>query len=229
MWLIQKEVQNIYIGEYKWWKPWANTLLYLPLKEDLLDHSQYNRTITQTGTITKDSTWYKFGASWASYLYSSNFNWPNICTLSVWSKKTWNGSYHAVVANKYYGSHRNPYITTNLIYGNRSNYIQFECVNTSNTVYSYTSNIDTYNAWHHFVWVYTWTKYYLYIDWVKNLEYNVSWNLLSTNSWFYVGDYVWDSPNQYFVWNISEVIFEDKAWTAQEISDYYNSTKAIYA
>ena len=81
------------------------------------------------------------------------------------------------------------------------------------------------------------TRYYLVAVIKDNVSYSyINWNLIhsqsysnSATSWNLflngTGNY---SSNYYTSWRISELIIENKARTATEISNYYNWTKANY-
>jgi hypothetical protein len=76
----------------------------------------------------------------------------------------------------------------------------------------------------------TWNK--IYKDGVlQTLSYvrgNSSSHLTSSYSFTKILLWRQNSWTNYFQWNLSNCILEDRVWTAEEISDYYNSTKANY-
>lgn len=61
----------------------------------------------------------------------------------------------------------------------------------------------------------------LIYSWTTSLSIPSSWNTS-------IGYTTYSSTTEYFNGNMSELILEDKARTAQEISNYYNSTKSNY-
>ena len=49
-----------------------------------------------------------------------------------------------------------------------------------------------------------------------------------TPQYFAIWNIADGSLNRHFQWGMSNVIVENKTWTQQEISDYFDSTKSLY-
>ena len=80
------------------------------------------------------------------------------------------------------------------------------------------------DVWTHLVCVYSSGTYNLYVNGVAWNSY--SWTV-ELDSWVIRVWYGATNENKHY-WQISELIIENKAWTGQEISDYFDLTKADY-
>lgn len=221
-----------FAGGGGWRQPWANTLLYLPLQTDAIDQSGNNRW-------TYD-TWVTYTTVW--WVASANFSW--------WKVTITNDFINTSLSEKTISA----WVYTNFAAANNDMYI-FYCCEYSNgftafTFLSWTTYIDswiwwpnlsldtpnssyTQNQWFHIVTTCKdWTNNNkIYINWQQVAQWNGTsnprWNTSATfNQWVYIW---WSSNNSELLnGNISEFILEDKARTAQEVSDYYNQTKSLY-
>lgn len=211
------------------WMPWANTLAYYPLDatNQLNDMSWNNYTLTQ-------NTWYTFGTyagvscvsmTWDannSYLSSSSVpNGDNRTALARIYCTRWNYWNQAVVCTwvSYMTDIIGMWVSQNKWYVSDRK--------TADT--SWTTNVINGRHLLAFTWT-SWSWIKLYVDWVLEAT---SWNYTrSTSTSFTIGSKTYtDSGSQWtepYQWYISNVIYEDKIWTAQEISDYYDQTKANY-
>jgi len=83
--------------------------------------------------------------------------------------------------------------------------------------------------WHHFIVRYDWANIKLFIDAIEVYSKAVTTNLSADVNaplifWAY-----WSTPTwQWLYWKIDEVIIEDRAWTAEEILNYYNKSQERY-
>ena len=221
----EKILKNIYIGEYGW-KPWANTLFYYPLVENANDTSWNNRNWTASNTTFSSSNWAYF-----RWWYSAWSNWYVITpTFTMWSTytiNTWLKAAETLSWNKEIDIHRrwtwgNLYV---LFYIN-SSMIRCTLGNWSNYGSDITSSYSLDTSWHNVVLVREWWNVKIYIDWQQLASWNSTYS--SDPQYFYIGndasnvaEYAWSS---YF----KDYIMENKAQTAQEITDYYNQTKSNY-
>jgi len=216
----EKILKNIYIGEYGW-KPWSNTVAYYPLKEDVLDHSWNWVTLTNTQYLSKQSLWYSWVASqWIAYSYIELwFTNQDAKFISMWVKvnsSSWNTEVWTLY--KYGMSEYSPSHYDNSSISNKF----YLFTNSSYYVWA-TSNWLTFNEWHHITIWYDWSKVVISKDWVQETLYNWSWY----DFWNQVVlCWIWSRGNANYT--LSECIVETVARTAQEISDYYNLTKANY-
>ena len=214
---------NMVYKKKKWWKPWANTVAYFPLKTDLLDHWPNEYSMTNLWGVTiSDWAWY---FNWSSRLYKTDISsWlplsTNPKTISLWVKQiSW-------VTHcwfwRMYTTYNNQSFTLCMV----SWKLGFS---TWWWGYDYASSITPSSSqWYYCVASYDWTTWKHYVNWTQvnswTLSTNTSWTTLclwassDTRSWY----------ENYFKWYLSEVIIENKARTAEEISDYYNQTKSNY-
>jgi hypothetical protein len=63
---------------------------------------------------------------------------------------------------------------------------------------------------------------------VNNTLYTSGSVLTKADWWLGIWYTWWGSSSDRLSWEISEFILEDRAWTATEISDYFNATKSNY-
>jgi hypothetical protein len=189
------------------WKPWANTVMYFPFKEDQTDKI-WSATINVTWT--KDSViWYTFDKQWDLLVN----NRPTTCRfVSVWVR--YNQSHWAYV--------QAPWTYIGQILYNfshwESSYVKKFQIQTarSNWTLSTEQNTTTW-VWYHLAMWYDWSKVVAYLNWSKVWETTVS----AYTSWTMR---FWCDINE----TVSEYIWESVCWTAQEVSDYYNQTKSNY-
>lgn len=197
--------------------PWANTIAYFPLKDDILDQT-WNLTLTH-GTMTKATVgynvtgWAKVTTNWAVYYM---WGWCNV-----------QQGYDAYVA---ICTCDNPEM--GYYYKHVESKLNHQCY------VAYNSSFDVSNAsvviWensrHHYAISYSWGKSCVYIDGVKRVEYNwIGYNFWNMAYLFSTWSGGWQTPNSWSgVAYISDYILESVWWTDQEVADYYNSTKSNY-
>jgi hypothetical protein len=212
-----------WMGGGGWYTPTANTVAYFPFIDDALDHSWNNYTLIST-SITQQSLGY---LAWG------------ICKVQLWNTtvKTVMGyiniqSYQASQADHYVECfrHSNYYVQYYKYHWGDSSLTNKFVVFTNS---SYSSDTGSYTLntweWHHIALVNDIenSKTYGYADGVKIFEWAWAYNF-NISDVFLRADR--DSSNTPKTWTalLSECIIEDKAWTAQEIQDYYNNTKSTY-
>ena len=201
-----------------WWQPWANTVLYVPLKLDLLDHWPNSITLNNTGVSLVPSqasidVWYFDGNSFLSGWALSSF-WD--FHVSVWVKLSSTNLSQFVFAWLNSGDIFLGYQT----YWWNKIWIGRNGIAWDNTT-SYTLSMNTW--------------YLLSFDrqW-SSLTFSVNTNVIWTHSnsrsyptawWFEIGnDGAWNT----ITWYMSDVIIESVWWTTQENLEYYNLTKSNY-
>ena len=221
----EKELQNAYIGEYpERWQPWANTIAYYPLTSSStvndLSWNGYNLTNYNTVTFWAESgsgnvDCAKFSRNNWIYKSWSLFTWNPTFTVSIWSK----------MDNTSYG-----WINMRWFWRSSSNYWFWIWIRNGSELYTWVwsndkntwATVDT--GWHHVVFAYSSWSWTVYLDWTAVYNWTWSPNIQNNNTAIWANAAPWDWWSGY----LSEAIFEDKARTAQEVSDYYNQTKAIY-
>ena len=203
-----------------WWQPWANTLAYYPLTSTttIYEQSWKNKDLTNTWVTFWTYQWVDCAyLPWDEFLYNTSqywLSWP--FTVSLWAYYVWFTSMYA----------QNP-----RFYGDSNWNIGIRVVGSSRVIWynpkgwSTTTRV-TENSWANYIVTYDGTNCKLYIN---------STNVDTTaKSWYtYTDRYLWigkfyQSWTDYWKWWVSEFIMENKARTAQEVSDYYDRTKANY-
>lgn len=199
------------------WKPWANTVAYYELNGDANDSSGN-------------------GYNWTP----SNITYT---TLTSWIKvATFNGSNSKIqIANPLINSLSN--FTINVWISRNNTTFLWNVVNNQTSDYDW-AFIDNYN-WNLRVAVWWWSATNYSLN--ANTRVNVILTYASGSIKEYInGSYYWGETHTYsnwtnmtiwcrgnsndrrWNWYISKVILENKARTADEISAYYNQTKAKY-
>jgi hypothetical protein len=200
--------------DQQWWQPWANTIAYFPFETDILDHSG--------NSVTLNTSWYTYTQQAVGYLFVGNwwlgFNDSSVKFINVWmniqtqTTPFGNGAYMNGGGLCYSAWHSQSRL--------RGVFVRY--INQSSTDVSNKTNLSSW--WHNFAIGYDDTATKCYLD----------WELFWTSSWlpYSFGNEVWlfscwgNSNNSSAI--ISQWIIEDTERTAQEVSDYYNSTKANY-
>ena len=235
MWLVQNELLNAYIWEYSRWIPNENTIAYYPLTSTTTNTDTVNsRNLTTFWWVTYEtlSSWLSVARLSGSSSWNSNklitwsYTWYNIWTISLWAKPESN-----------WWSLTNKYILVRTWSGS-TNFLDIftawawvYCVRwkkTSSSDRSYNSTVSPIvdGNWHHFLVSSSTSSIQLYIDWSFVWEDTSTATSLSTSASLYI----WSNDDSYYgyKWLMSNVIIEDKARTATEISDYYDQTKWDY-
>ena len=208
-----------------WWQPWVNTLLYCPLNSTDTYTDQSGNNVQTTSSWVSfwmyqwvDCAYFDFKWSHKILIPAIAWTFPNM-TMSVWSYMTNNDAVTQIFMTEWNN--------TNLSLQPSSSW-QLQSQTYDGTDH-YITDGNGLNAWHHnlIVWDY-WTSYF-YVDW--QLIWGNSGSSI-TNMYISDGALWWHSQNNSSIfaywWYLSKAILEDKTRTAQEISDYYDQTKADY-
>lgn len=222
---------DVYLNElkeaYLWysWKPNSNTVVYRPLKEDFKDYSWNWYDLTSNGTITLTTlNWAKCSkSSWGSaYLQSTTVplpSWSSARTISMRYAEVTSSSTHYMFM---YGEATSP----KLFWLNTSSW---------NFRFNYgwnlwTSYYVTLNQWA--LYTITWWSWTLKIYVNGNQELSTtsySLNTTAVSSTYTCRLFNRNNNTSYpSTWYLSDVIVENKVWSASEILDYYNDNKASY-
>ena len=245
---VKKEVKEIYYGTAtwtrkiksvylwtsswfqkirpSWWEPSNHTRLYMPMKTDLLDNSQYHITLTWNNKVTLENWFWKFTAkywtsNWVSYIAWNLWNMTDT-TLSMWIK-FWSPS-STSQTTMYPFQMWDSWVQWRLVYDvswkslwfNEWAYKKWD--KTSITVWTWYHVLFTFASW----WLFKW-----YINNTKIVEYSSTYQQWKQ----FVLWWLWTpSPDlfSWFTWYMSEVIIEDKIRTDKEITSYYNKLKPNY-
>jgi hypothetical protein len=224
----------IYTEEQEW-QPWANTLAYYPLETDTNDYSWNGRNMTNSWITFSDGVWVFNGSSMATVTGSGwNINKPNM-TIQARFKcnySTTNKSYTIVSRwENSPSSNSNVCYMMALNYSSGTTYIMSWFAKWSDTSYNpwYFAHSISKNVWYLMTLVNeNWNSQKLYLNGTQIASSNVITQQNINSIPLVIWNTYYRSNQTYFVGNVSNVILEDKARTAQEISDYYNLTKTNY-
>lgn len=220
----------IFNTEYKsykeWWQPWANTILYMPLDSTntTTDLSSNHNDWTINWTVNFwTNLWVDCGAflnsGYITIPYSSSMATSNI-TISCWCAiVSWYSSNNWwIIAKTALTWWHWAYHIANM------NNLRFNINQDSATVIW--NGFSGNNVWTNIVWTYDGTTLKLYSNnsflGDTSYTYNISGDTNQLVLWAYY------SSTYKMNWYLSKVIVENKVWTADEISEYYNWTKWNY-
>ena len=222
-------INMVYKKKWKW-KPWANTLLYLPLESDTNDYSGNNRTTSASNISFTTVGWvpsaHVGSTGWISvspdtFITHDTPYKTNSVLIYVTSQTTSSNRYIFEWAKQ------NAYHFWWLLVGNSSNF-EFG----SNSTWANTYSWITANSWIHLVHtIWDW-QIKLYINWaLVNTQTYSTWypwgnwsnSFQQSQTIFNTRNGVWQS--QALNWNARELIFEQALWSADDVSNYYNWIK----
>ena len=220
------------MGVYLWnneWLPWENTIAYYPLDSNTTvnDASRNNRNLTNNGTTFWVYQWVDSGYINGN-MYFTWISTPSNITINIrYNLRHKSENYHLIAWLRYGVSNTNAYwLLMTGEFAGRPNWqwfwIQYNNSSTADNYYWLTNwMISTEWVWYNWVLTYDWATLKIYTNWV--LSTSASSSMSNARDTIML----WWSPENSQV-NLSNVIFEDKVRTADEISNYYNSTKANY-
>ena len=239
--LKEKPLKNAYIGEV--WTPWSNTIMYLPLEKDWNDYSGNNHNLTWNWTPTYTTSW---GTKNVLNLNGSTL-WKiaNLSgtytdyTFNVWCKPTnITTTWQEIFDNtKSINDVPNDSVYFNFNWTSQGwwkidfafQYRPNGWTNTYQNVYG-TAN-RTANTWYNVVITSTSSWIKIYVNWTQIASNSTTWAIVLDSGY----NFIWGRYTNYtqvynnrFIGYMSEFIFEDKTWTAQEISHYFDLTKSNY-
>lgn len=200
------------------WRPWENTIAYIPMRDDIIEKSGNssftNYSVTNT-TINGIKCWYFNGSARLETNIPSFSNVNH--TFNLWYKRNW-WSFAWFLSSNPCGVY-----AWEVFWYNNNNQLVYENYPSSSWFRSIVWTVSTQSDWHNLC--FSWGN--IYCDWV----------LLASNSGSFGGNYnftiwwhtTWSScTRQFITWYMSELIIESVVRTAQEIANYYNQTKSNY-
>ena len=205
-----------------WWKPWANTLAWYKLNWNANDSSWNGNNGTPTNISYVTDNW----------IQVANFTWWYITIPSLWVLST---SLTVNLRMKSSQASWTEYIMVylapswdnkNLAVWVYNTYAKSYWWNWSTSVELNSSTVVNNWVWHNIVVSVDWSNWKIYVDWTLKNTISCSHPIESwIYSWF--GDNI-KNKNRKYNWYLSEIIIENKVWTADEISAYYNQKKSNY-
>jgi hypothetical protein len=205
------------------WTPWSNTIAYYPLTDNYSDASGNCSDVVRSNTSSQIWTYHWVKCFNMNNYYSTvstinNMNWLTSYTWSLWG---WSSTWHFWVmfrqsTDNWWAWWLDMYntTTTRWRYWNPTN---------KNTTFT----MPSVSNWHHFVLSVSWWKSDIYIDWVRVAWLN-SWVVAPVNNAapLVFGSYTLDTSR--CDWCVSNLIIEKVWWTAEQVKDYFDSTKKAY-
>jgi hypothetical protein len=211
-----------------WWQPWVNTTLYLPLDWDSTD--PYNNvTYSWVGTADYDDwdTWvqaWKFNGNNAVALWAStdfeNSTWElTYCFWFTTSSPSTEQRCSFNVSWKYFNMCR---ITGSKLWCMCSTDQQQYFATWTTTITADTKHLATITMKEN-------DTIKVYLDGVLEDTVSISWTFtaLTYQRWQHVWSWR-DAISEFWYGMIKDFIIENKVWTAQEVADYFDQTKANY-
>ena len=210
-----------------WWQPWADTVAYYKLEQDLNDYSWNNLNLTPASTVTysslasgKNVCFFNDSASISSFpaltgditvvlwvKNKSNYTWYNW----VWYILKWNSWDDAGCTALVFS------------WNSQSNGLRWQP--TWSLISRPTVFTDT--NWHLIICTYNKntqdSNVYLDGNTIPLINFTNTSSASPSASVFYLCKY--SSQKDTY---LSDVIIESKVWTADEISAHFNSTKSLY-
>jgi hypothetical protein len=228
---------TVYGGEWKR-HPWSNTLIYYDF--ETASGSSVPNLWTLWNSYDGVATWVTFQtlSSWkkvAEITSNSRSNWivtssttsvPTNFTIWAWIKGSSSSRSGVFWIDDW---NANSYTRIEFNADGWSSNIQ--CYNGSWVIYwqSSTSVLDW--SWHLVCWSYDWTSVFYkdttalspsYWHWSASTQAVATWKISVWHTWYAARD--WS-----FVWQIWCFWLENKWWSLDELTKYYNSTKANYS
>ena len=198
------------------WLPWENTVAYYPLTSSTTvnDISGNNRNLTNNWSVV---FWtYKWVncayTNWTNQYLSQSFSFSgSACSISIW-----------VYFIKWTAPNYDP-----IYYWNLWIWI------------NWTGNIINVSPWLPSSIALTsdsrWDNFIITYDGAWNLKFYRNWELIISGTWksptIWSNLRIWTNVStgtDYWKGWLSEVIIENRAWTAEQVAWYYNQTKSQY-
>ena len=210
------------------WQPWENTMLYLPMETDLLDHSGNSLTVNNLWSVALANVWLSFSVAQFNststeltfaYQWSINSAW----TMSFWENIE-NQSTDAMFVGAWTWSAHNLF---QLWFTPRpARWLTLSDTSTDIDSGSFTGRDG---SWHLITATYSGVGWQtnnakVYIDGSLAMQWTMQWWNWNTNT-FMVGNY---NQQVNMWWFLSKFIVETAERTAQEVADYFNATKWDY-
>lgn len=205
----QQQPKKIYIRVKAWWKTWANTIAYFPLEDDTLD-VMGNYSFSESWT--KETIWYTYGdksnnvtITWTDTTVRFISYYAQLKSISAGNRFLWLINWWAM---RYQ------------LYSSATGSDRFVIYNDSDG--RITSSEQTLNDW--------WNLFTYGVDSSGNYAAYLNGSLAMSGT---VSQKIWTNyistiVSMNLTATVSDVLLESAPRSAQEISDYYNDTKAIY-
>ena len=216
----EHELKNAYIGEYR--TPWDNTVAYYPLNSTYTntDQSWNNRNGTTTWTLTYYDNYCQFESGKYISIPTSIPYGTNPFTLSIWFNSSNVSGHQNWFYNQFESGTNNSAIWLYVYSGQLQLWSKWSSDRNSITSISA-------NTWYNAIITYNWSTLTCYVNGTQVGTKNRAISSATPN---YAWIWCWGEYNGrvYCIAKLSNFIIENKVRTAQEVANYYNSTKANY-
>lgn len=215
-------ILNMILPDIKWWwQPWANTIWYWKLEENTdatVWTTQGSNNVTFTTLASGKKVWVFNGSN--SMVRTDALATGTNNTYLFRCKKNWSWTWENVVVNLSWWSGKKGLAS-------RTNTSPWQYLNSRYSAWVNIPWATSTNTWYHIAVTQNSSWTIVYLNWTQVSTNSETWANSNTRAWIWCND---NNPNwqDFFNWNISEVIVENVTRTAQEISDYYNQTKSLY-
>lgn len=211
---------NTVTPSYLWWKPWSNTTAWYKLETDANDYSWNNRNASWAN-VTYWTSWnlkYAIFNGSSSYLLANNglSSWDYTVSVRINISSLWT---EAILVTNWSWNNMQPiYLTPNgAVY-------QWYRIGSSSS-YSTPNWTVGINTWYNIVTVREWSTAKIYINWQLIWSWSVTTNTYTDQRSIWAQKYY---NQHWFNWKMSNLIIEKWWWSADDVSAYYNWTKANY-
>ena len=221
----QYELKNVYLG-YEF-EPSSSTIAYWPLNSETLytDQSGNWKNLTNVWTTIWTyqwvscayNNWDKNKYAWLnSPLTTSN----NSFTASLWFYSLWDSANWQSLIQWWYWQTTQAF---NMALNKNVMSVWWWSNDTS-------LNVTKINQWVHYIITYNWTTIKAYVNSELVLTVNLNYTIPTSAKTSLMCNYVrtdWATSDP-LNWYLSNVIVENKVWTVEEVSKYYNQNKSLY-
>ena len=216
----------VYLRVKEGWQPWANTIAYWKLDGNLNDSSNNNRDLTaRTWTISywtlpSGEKYWIFNSTIVTH--STNYIWLSSWTILAWVY--FNSLWWTILVDNQNANNSDYYYAVCL----------YESATSYRPIYMRSSSYKATAPWTWWWFLFAVTQDGSGLKYYKNWDAPIS---ISTTNFIYESTHNqwcvwwlarWTQNYNLFDWYLSNIILENKVRTAEEISDYYNQTKALY-
>ena len=244
------KIQKIYVGTNQVrpsgggsFTPTANTIAYLPLNWDVVDYSSYNRSFTVLGSTSAEWTpVFETLSSWikvANFIATNNVNsnWFAYTTNVTDMPSSWNMTVSCRMNWSWTTDYYQDLITFRTMSWSTDRYTRMVNISQSDNRFLFhgssqekSSQSPTVWTWYNYLCTVSGSNCYIYINGsqIYSSAYSYWSRATSFNIWGFLRSGYTNSRYEVYNWKLSEVIVENVARTAQEVADYYNSTKSKY-
>ena len=202
------------------YNPWSNTLLYMPLNWNVKDEVSWNNgTWSWTAQYQTLASWLKVAnCNTSSYILTPSFAMNTAMTISWWL----------------YRSGGNVIFRADGKTGTRNLYE----ISVNENWWAWWWRYYNWNSYLYNSWSNSWWKHIVatfWNEWIKIYVNGIHTHTTNITSFVWKTQQWWINYDQYstvtpipWAWYYSDLIVESRAWTATEVSNYYNQTKSNY-